>query len=161
MKQTDFDDILKHLSRSPERLRELLSDVPSAAFNYKPAEEQFSILENVCHLRDIEVEGYSKRIRRIIDEDNPELPDIDGARLAIERDYNHQDLSNAVTAFVEARNHNLALLEQIDSQTLSRSGNLQGVGTVTLRKLLEMMAEHDEGHMEELRNLRRLVMVRS
>ena len=40
------------------------------------------MLEHVCHLRDIEVEGYAPRLKRILSEDGPFLPDIDGRRLA-------------------------------------------------------------------------------
>ena len=38
---------------------------------------------------------------------------------------------------------------------MSREGILEGVGTVTLEKLVQMMCEHDEGHVSELQTIRR------
>ena len=157
----DFDVLFTSLAAAPNQMRELLADVPVDAFTFKPSDDQFSILENVCHLRDIELEGYSTRIKRILNEDEPELPDIDGGRLAIERNYNRQDLASAADAFISTRKANLELIRGIDERQLSRVGKLQGVGSVTLEELLEMMTEHDEGHFEELHLLRRLVTTRS
>lgn len=112
------------------------------------------MLENICHLRDIEAEGYAKRIVRILDETNPFLADIDGGRLAVERGYNHQDPDLVLPAFVAARAKNIEKLRGVDAEDLERDGTLDGVGAVTLKRLAEMMREHDEGHVEELRVLR-------
>ena len=40
---------------------------------------------------------------------------------------------------------------------MSREGALEGVGTITLEKLVEMMREHDEGHVSELQAIRRRI----
>jgi hypothetical protein len=62
-----------------------------------------SPLETICHLRDIEAEGYTTRINRILIETNPVLGDIDGGRLAVERNYNDQDPDLALHEFTIAR----------------------------------------------------------
>ena len=41
---------------------------------------------------DIDVDGYEKRVARTLDETQPSLPDLDGAKLASERRYNEQPL---------------------------------------------------------------------
>jgi len=154
MKREDLDDLLKQLAATPSRIRQLIG-TSSENLRYKPADGRFSILENVCHLRDIEIEGYSDRIKRILEEDSPELSDIDGGRLAMERDYNNQDLMPALDTFIEARSGNVAGLRNIDPKELEKVGKLEGVGQVTLERLLEMMIEHDEGHLAELQILQR------
>lgn len=154
MKREELDDLLKQLAATPSRIRQLIG-TSSENLRYRPADGRFSILENVCHLRDIEIEGYSGRIKRILEEDAPELPDIDGGRLAIERDYNSQDLMPALDTFIEARRGNVARLKNIDPKELEKIGKLEGVGQVTLERLLEMMIEHDEGHLAELQILQR------
>jgi hypothetical protein len=154
MNREDLDDLINQLAATPNRLRQLI-DETSESLRYRPADGRFSILENVCHLRDIEIEGYTDRIKRILEEDGPELLDIDGGRLAIEREYNNQDLIPALKTFVEAREENVARLRIVDVKELEKTGNLQGVGPVTLERLLEMMLEHDEGHLTELEMLQR------
>ena len=154
MKREDLDDLVNQLAATPNRLRQLI-DETSEGLRYRPADGRFSILENVCHLRDIEIEGYTNRIKRILEEDAPELLDIDGGRLAIEREYNNQELIPALNTFVEAREENVARIRNVEIRELEKTGNLQGVGQVTLERLLEMMLEHDEGHLTELQMLQR------
>ncbi|MGH9908995.1 MAG: DinB family protein, partial [Pyrinomonadaceae bacterium] len=117
--------------------------------------DEFSALENICHLRDIETEGYEVRIVRMLEESNPSLRDIDGSRLAIERDYNNQDPQSALQDFADARHRNIQRLKNLSLEQLELEGTLEGVGRVTLGRLIEMMSEHDEGHLLELNIIQR------
>src|SRR5256885_15683579 len=86
-----------------DRVRALIDGICETELSRKPASDVFSLRENVLHLRDIDVEGYEKRVVRILAEDSPFLPDVDGAKLAIERDYNNQPLLPALEAFAQSR----------------------------------------------------------
>ncbi len=79
------------LAKFPEHLRQFVSDFPADKEKLKPSEHEFSLLEHLCHLRDLEEEAYAVRIQRILSEDNPFLPDVDGGKLAQEREYQRQD----------------------------------------------------------------------
>jgi hypothetical protein len=149
-----FAELIAGLARMPELVAKLVSDLPAQAVRTKPSPDEFSALENICHLRDIEIEGYSTRIKRILAEDQPKLPDINGARLAIERDYNNQEVSEAMASLTLARQQNVSVLRQLDKDQFERTGDLAGVGRVTIGKLLLMMREHDDDHVEELQRIR-------
>lgn len=153
----DTKNLLNALERTPAEIAELLSAISPHNINFRPSAEEFSILESVCHLRDIEVEGYSVRIRRLLEEDNPQLEDIDGAQLAALRDYNSQRLEQALQEFKTARMENVELLRTVDQHDLGRRGNLEGTGEITVRSLIAMMAQHDEDHIDDLRRARRLL----
>lgn len=56
-----------------------------------------------CGLSYTPEQGYTARISRILRENNPLLPDIDGSRLAVEREYHSQNLAEALQAFANAR----------------------------------------------------------
>ncbi len=146
-------ELIETLSQSPREIASLLRELPAQSLTLKPSDDEFSILENVCHLRDLEVEGYAPRINSILNEANPQLLDFDGARVALERDYNRQDVVAALNAFGNARAQNVARLRTVDGEQLKRTGELQGVGQITLARLLQMMWEHDEGHLEDLQRL--------
>jgi len=147
-------DLVVALAQTPVAVTRLLENLPKESIAVRPSPDEFSVLENVCHLRDIEIEGYRVRIRRILAEDHPLLSDLDGAKLAIERDYNRQSVNEALEAFTSARRQNVAVLREIAAADFEREGNMEGLGRITLRKLLEMMCEHDEGHVDDLRVMR-------
>jgi hypothetical protein len=159
--QEEIREYLISLGRTPVDIALLLTEIPSASISLRQVVDEFSILENVCHLRDIEIEGYSIRIDRILKEYNPFLSDLDGSRLAIERDYNRQSLNEAITSFTAARKQNLAVLNAATEEQFAREGELEGVGNVSLAKLVEMMCDHDEGHIEDMQRLSRLLRSQS
>jgi len=113
--------------------------------------DEFSALETVCHLRDLEIEGYGPRLHRLLSETNPELPDFDGARVAAERNYNAERVEPALEAFQSARETNVREFEGLTEDEWRRAGTLQGTGRITVADLVEMMADHDRSHLEELR----------
>lgn len=149
----DLESALARLSRTPDDVASLVGGLASPTLTRKLSEGAFSILENVWHLRDIEAEGFTVRIRRLLAEEAPFLPDVPGDRLAIERRYNELPLEEGLDGFRAARAENLFLLRDAHA-SLSRSGQLEGVGPVTLAELVGRMLEHDAGHLEEMARLR-------
>jgi hypothetical protein len=99
------------------------------------------------------MDGYEPRIERILTESHPTLLDVDGARLAVERDYNNQALLPALEAFAQSRQRSIERLETASDADLDRTAELEPVGTVTLLVLLERWMEHDEGHLREIEAL--------
>lgn len=135
-------------------LRDVSKELTNAELRWKPAAEEFSVLELICHLRDIELEGYSARIRRLLDEDEPFLPDVDGTKVARDRDYNSENVGAALGSFAKAREANLRILSALSDRALSRAGMLEGVGPITIAELIEKMKEHDQGHHAEALKLK-------
>ena len=149
-----MQNVLERLAQAPQELNMLLRDLSPEAISTKNSPDEFSALETVCHLRDLEIEGYGVRINKILTDDNPMLPDIDGSRLAIERDYNSQEVTEALEAFTLARRQNIAALTQVSEEQLERTGLLTGVGEVSVDRLLSMMSEHDDNHLDDVRRIR-------
>lgn len=150
MTPKEFSEVLAFLEETPEIFRRRANDFTSASLRRKPAEDAFSLLEHACHLRDIEREGYGARIRRMLEENEPSLADLDGASLARERNYNSQDFDAALSDFTRARQENLSLVRTLSADQLSRRGRLEGVGAITIDGLLLLMRDHDESHRKEL-----------
>ncbi len=151
---TDFEELLQFLRQTSDRVCKLIDGLRDSELRWRNSYDQFSAVENICHLRDIEAEAYSVRIQRLLEESNPFLPDVDGTRLATERRYNSLDAQAALHSFTASRTENLEKLQGLDQEQLEREGTLEGVGSLTLGRLTEMMREHDEGHIEDLRVLR-------
>ena len=150
---TDFTALLTFLNETPNQLTNSTAGLSIAEVRFQNSPDEFSVLENICHLRDLELQGYTQRIRRILAESNPALADFDGARVAAESSYNNEQPDFALEAFQTARRENVEVLRALAEGQLTREGTLDGVGTITLKRLAEMMREHDEGHLEDLRVL--------
>ena len=145
--------VLSSLARFPEQLRQFISDFPASSYRFKPSENEFSLLEHLCHLRDLEEEAYGVRIQRMLSEDGPFLPDVDGGKLAQERNYQHQELQPALDRFCALRETNIALLNSLAPDQFDRRGEFEFVGHVTLAQLLEKIVEHDQAHWGEIQSL--------
>ncbi|HEY0546764.1 MAG TPA: DinB family protein [Pyrinomonadaceae bacterium] len=154
MTQNEFEELARFLEGTPAKIQRLAEGLNETESRWKPAPNEFSVVENVCHLRDIEVDGYAARIQRILREDEPFLPDLNGARLAAERRYNEQELAAALDAFKSARLSNALVIRELSSQKLERRGVFENTGAITLSGLLELMREHDMAHLDELKGLR-------
>jgi hypothetical protein len=148
------------LESTPNSVRQIVAGLSDDQLRFKPSATEFSALEHVCHLADIEREGYSVRVKRLLTEEMPMLSDIDGDRLARERDYNSQNLEDALSRFDDARRATLSALENQPLETLNNRGEFDGLGAITLAHLLEMMREHDGEHLSALASLQERLIER-
>ena len=150
----EFQDITRFLEETPENVRRAAVGLADKDLRWKPSGDEFSVVEQVCHLRDIEREGYTARIGKLLTENQPTLPDLDGSRLARERDYNSQDFETAFDEFARERGSNVRIIRTLTPDQLKLGGVLEGVGLITLESLLLLMREHDQAHRGELSDLR-------
>jgi hypothetical protein len=154
MAEHEFEGVIRYLEETPGIIRRMAAELLERELRWKPEAEEFSLLEQVCHLRDLETEGYAARIKRMLAEDEPALADFDGARISRERDYNKQDFEQAIRDFSQARAENVRVARSLSPEQLNRRGLLEGAGSITLKKLFLLMREHDRSHRAELTNLR-------
>ena len=143
------------LAAFPLFVRQMTESVPQELLVQRPGAGGLALIENAWHLADLEVEGYGVRLRRLLTETSPSLPDFQGDVIARERDYLHLPLAPALDRFEQARAENIALINAATEADRHRAGEQEGVGTVTFERVVAMMAEHDAGHAEEIAALRR------
>jgi hypothetical protein len=112
--------------------------------------EPFTAIEQICHVRDIEVEGYQLRFRRTLEEQAPLLPFIDSEAITLERDYASADPIEVFAAFRAARADTLLLLRGLSERQLDRRAEFERYGPVTLRGLIHYLCSHDQQHLAGL-----------
>jgi len=146
-------DLLTELAEMPDQLERAIRFVRRDRLAWRPESwggspgETFSALEHVCHLRDIEQDGYHVRIRRMLEEPHPSLLSLDGDAIARERDYASADLGAALLAFREARATTVERLRAVTEAELARSGEFAEYGRLTLLGLLHYLRSHDQQHL--------------
>lgn len=145
--------LIDELSAMPGELGQAVKDFPRDVWNWKPISwegspgENFSAVGHVCHLRDIELDGYQQRISRVLSEDCPSLVSIDGYRLAEERRYDEDDLGSALSSFISARGETLSLLRGVRDSDMRRRTIFAEYGEISLGGLLHLLRSHDLQHL--------------
>src|SRR5437762_5870997 len=97
--EDNCETCLRALARFPDELAQLASRFGATQRLLRPAADAFSLTEHLCHLRDLELEGYLVRLRRVLDEDLPRLMEIEGSKWAVDRCYQEQDAGDALRAW--------------------------------------------------------------
>ena len=96
---------LNALRAFPDLLEAHFALFPQGRRNWAPESwdgvpsEALTAIEQLCHVRDIEIEGYQRRIERTLAEENPFLPSIDTDALARDRRYGESNADEALTVF--------------------------------------------------------------
>lgn len=145
-----MERLLSELASMPDFLEKSFSGLSTKDAATPGRDDSFSPVEQCWHLADLEREAYSVRIRRLLSEASPRLPDFDGARIARERDYKSLSLMDGIESFRRARAANLAVLRGISSEDWQRGGEQDGAGPVMLCDIPGMMAEHDAVHRSQI-----------
>jgi hypothetical protein len=144
------------LRETPAKLKEATRGMGRAAATWTPAPGKWSILEIVCHLRDMERDAYLVRYRRMLAENEPALPDADGDRYALEYDYRSQKLSGALREWARLRRETLRVLKGLKPADWDRAGIHETDGRLTVARLLERQAlGNDEAHLGQIDAIQR------
>jgi hypothetical protein len=112
--------------------------------------EPLTAIEQLCHVRDIEIDGYHRRFHRALAEVNPSLAAIDTAALARERSYATANADLVLEDFREARAQTVALISGLSPGQLARTAVFEGYGQVTVRSLVHYLCSHDQQHLAGL-----------
>lgn len=148
-------DTLAALAKFPAQLEAFYRAIPAASTRWSPRSwdgipsEPFNPIEQICHVRDIEIDGYQIRFRRTLTEDNPRLSTIDGLALARERAYVQADADKVFAAFRAARLETVDLLAGVADMQWQRPAIFEEHGT-TLRSLVHFLCSHDQQHLAGL-----------
>jgi len=121
--------------------------------DYVPGPGKWSIRQIVAHLADSEMVA-GMRLRRIIAEDHPRLEAYDQNAWTSNLDYTRRKTSQALETFRRIRAENHDLLKDLPPQAFEREGIHSERGPMTLKLLLQLIAEHAENHAAQLRTRR-------
>ena len=143
------------LAAMPRRLAALFLALEPELHRVRPDGQPFAFAEHLWHLADLETEAFQIRLRRLLDEASPFLPDFDGAAAARQRDYLAREPAEGLRRFAAARARSLELLDRVKPSEWDRAGEQQGAGPLTLTELPARMRAHDAAHLDELRCLLR------
>jgi hypothetical protein len=138
------------LTANAAALAELVASFSAESLS-SPLGDEFCVVEHVCHLRDLERDGFTPRIRSVLEEDDPLLFDFDGAGVAAASHYRSENVIDALNAFLEARRHNVEVVRATAERDFARTGHYEGPSPITLDAVVAGMFAHDQDHLDRLR----------
>jgi len=147
---------LSALAAFPSQLEAHYAAIPDAFRHWAPPSwegvpsEAFTAVEQLCHVRDIEIEGYHVRFRRTLAETHPTLASIDSEPLAIERAYGTADAAKVLADFRLARVQTMEIISNLSDAQLARTAVFEGYGPLTMRSLIHYLCSHDQQHLAGL-----------
>lgn len=138
--------LLQQLSHYVDDLERLVEDADHIDWRHRPAPDSWSLVEIVCHLRDVELEVHQPRIRAIVDEEMPFIPGVNPDSWAEPRRYREEEGDEAFAQCLSARRETVTLLSGLEPGQWQRRGRHAFLGTTTLQELVYLIVNHDEAH---------------
>jgi hypothetical protein len=114
-----------------------------------PLPGEWSYTEIMCHLRDVDAEVNSPRIKQVLDQSNPFLPGIDSDKWARERLYFCQNGPQALMDFTTSRIQLLELLDSLEPADWERPANHAIFGPTSLKEIVSIIVGHDQLHIQQ------------
>jgi hypothetical protein len=143
-------DLLDALKATTETLTGLLNGVGAEeARSAIGGDENWSVVEVLCHLRDSE-EFFIKRYQAMRDQDNPAIIGYDQAALAIERNYKKAGLDATLEGFKTFRQQTLMEHSKLTPDQWQRTGQHNEMGQITILGQAIHHVSHDAIHCAQI-----------
>ncbi len=137
------------LQSTPAAMSDLSTDLSSEQWNHRPAPQEWSFTEILCHLRDVDLEVNYDRIKTILSGSNPFIPAVMTDPWVEERKYVSQNGPKALVEFTEARSGLLNLLLNLQTGDWQEPARHAIFGPTTLMEIVEFIATHDRNHINQ------------
>lgn len=155
----EFDWLRQQMADNAERIRGLAEGVEPDQARWRPAVEEWSILEVVNHLYDEEREDFRVRLDIVLHKPNRRWPSIDPGGWVEAREYNGRDLGQSLANFLQERRASLAWLERLEAPDWEKSYEAPW-GPITAGDIFASWAAHDQLHLRQLVELHRAYLLR-
>jgi len=143
-------DLLDAFKATPDLLNGLLNPIDTAqARSATGGDENWSVVEVICHLRDAE-EFFIKRYQSMRDQENPVIVGYDQEALARERNYKNADFRASLASFNALRRQTVSELSRLTPEQWQRRGQHTELGQITIFAQAIHHVAHDAIHCAQI-----------
>ncbi len=146
------EELLAQLAQFATDMATILAQA-DVNWQWRPEEQEWSLTELACHLRDVEREVHQPRFRLVLTQERPFLPGVSADEWAEARGYARENGRAALEAFLTARAQTVAMLQGLDTAVWQRQGNHAFFGLTTMQELLNLVVKHDQSHWRQAQAL--------
>ncbi len=111
--------------------------------------EGWSIIEIVCHLRDFD-EIFYNRAQMMLTQDHPQLPAYDHEAMAIEKNYQAEELAYVYYDLKASRERFVEFFENLTDEQWERTGVHPERDSFTMTDAVMQVGLHDLTHIEQI-----------
>lgn len=149
----DLAPAIQRFEHNIQAISALVAGVDDTQARWKPAPNEWSILEVIHHLYDEEREDFRPRLDLTLHHPSFPWPPNDPVAKVTERRYNEQDLRQVLTAFQTERAASLAWLGTLTTPDWEQTYTIPQVGSLSAGDLFVSWVAHDALHLRQLAEL--------
>jgi FMN phosphatase YigB (HAD superfamily) len=151
--------VLAALQATPAAVHRLTRQIPLSAWGEQAGPGNWSLVEILSHLRDVEREVHFSRLETVLTEENPFLPSIDSDSWAADRGYSSEDPIRAAKGFIKARTTTISRLRTMPPASWDRPSRHAIFGPTRLVELMNFAASHDRLHLGQMKHLEQQLLL--
>jgi FMN phosphatase YigB (HAD superfamily) len=137
------------MSATPAVLNGLLKKLDSELWSRKPSDNDWTLTELICHLRDTEREIHHMQLKLFNEKEEPFIPRPDTGVWASQRDYMHENGITALEEFNIARRETFSYLDSTSDEAWTQKARHAIFGPTNFLEVSGFMAEHDRLHIQQ------------
>jgi len=137
------------MSATPAVLNGLLKKLDSESWSRKPSDNDWTLTELICHLRDTEREIHHMQLKLFNGKEEPFIPRPDTGVWASQRDYMHENGLTALEEFNNARLETMRIFENKSESNWTQKARHAIFGPTNFLEVSGFMAEHDRLHIQQ------------
>jgi hypothetical protein len=145
--------VLARFENQAGTIERLARGVDAEQARWKPAPDEWSILEVINHLYDEERLDFRQRLDLLLHQPGAPWPAIDPVGWVTERAYNTRQLPASLDAFLDERQGSLAWLRELDAPDWAAYREHPQAGRLSAGDLLFSWLAHDLLHIRQLAQL--------
>ncbi len=142
--------LVERLESSGEDLLSYLGKFSEQEILEQPAPNEWSIHQVVSHLRDTEERVFLYRVKRILKEDHPEVPNFDQDAWQREHYSPTEPLKKMLADFRSARRKQIVLLRKTTDKDWDRTARHPEYGVISVNWLVNHNVNHTFEHLSQI-----------
>jgi uncharacterized damage-inducible protein DinB len=149
--------VMENVAEATVRMAATADDFASAIvgasdadLSRRPDAKNWSAKEIACHIRDVE-ELFMDRIKLILATEGARFAPVDPDPWVATRQYQRNDVQQALASFRAFREETLALLRGLTPEQWERGGTHITRGPLRITDIVLHAARHDDNHLDQLK----------
>jgi FMN phosphatase YigB (HAD superfamily) len=127
-------------------------NIPIEIFKKRPKSDEWSIVEIISHMADVDLEVNIPRLQKIQTQSSPFIEAALTDQWAEERQYIKNDPIQEINRFVNIRKKLIEIIAEFNSDFWNKSVNHAIFGPTTVSELIKFIAQHDRIHISQIVN---------
>lgn len=149
MSVAERENLIERYAAGADLLKDTLARVPERARRWRPAPDEFSVHDVVCHVADVDAVNYV-RLRYLVGTPGATIVGFDEMGWARAINYDEQPFGAALATVLATRANTAPLLRRIPEEIWTREGNHTEYGGFSTEACLQRATVHMEDHVRQI-----------